>query len=1214
MGVFLRIRSARQTLYLVLASLLLIMGIHFLLGFYGYHWLQDLRAFEVYENDQISEKLKLITTMQTTSRERAITLTLMVNLEDPFARDEQYMRFLQLGAEFAAARDQFLQLGLSPQEQEIILKQNEAVENAFEAHEQLLSALLRDDLLLAQKLLTENSIPRQRKVFHTLGEISAVLEQKSLVSQREISARYSYFYSVFLLIFVVVSVLSGGLVGLYLVKRLSDAQYQVEREKNRFQRTSNGSNDGIWELNTVSGEFYCSPRWLDILGYSRGELPGDLTCWLNLVHADDRQNVVNAIDSHRNGEAQAIDIEHRLRNKQGGWLWCRARGLAETDDSSGVLFLSGSLTDVSERKAAELEQKKRIDLQIEQQHALMEFGKIDCRKTEELRNAMVAVSERCAKITDSDRVGVWFYDEPAAGIVSMDQFDAEKALHDYGEFLPEKDHPEFFDSIRSNPVSAMNNVDDRSGNHASIPKYFTANGLCSLLCASIRSGDELIGFVFFEIWSEKHSWQQDDIVFASSVSDLVARAVEACRRHKAEDNLQLMNLQLEERVEMRTQELEEKNIALDAALSQAKDASRMKSDFLANMSHEIRTPMNGVLGMLDVLRGTTLSTHQLDLVATAYSSGEMLLHLLNDILDLSKIEAGKLELEHTDFDLREKLESVVGLLAQPAHSKGLEIAAILPPDVPAWVNGDPTRLRQILTNLVANAIKFTEQGEVVVTASLEQVRNEELWIRFLVRDTGIGISEDSQKHIFDIFSQADGSTTRRYGGTGLGLAISRHLCELMGGSIGVESSPGKGSTFWFQICLNKPVNPAPQLMDVSTLYGLNALIVDDNPVNCRILEYSLQAWGVNCVSEVDPERALKRLKSEHQHFDVLLLDMMMPRLSGQQLASRIHKEIKPKKLRMIMLTSVTFNGCRGVGDIDACLNKPIRQSTLYNTLLSLFSSAPMDDEYPQMGIEEPDTRMAKLLVVEDHPVNQKVAKGLLQQFGYQVEIAENGRIALQNAKENEYSLILMDCQMPEMDGYEATMKLRSQGNQLPIIAMTANAMKGDEARCINAGMNDYISKPLKPDALRQIIEKWIGASQISAIKESPASAHVASELLDAETVRALTAALGDGLLPLYEEFFSLIPQDLQELSKLCAVEDIAGIRRLSHRIKGGSGNIGLLRVSALGRALERVDPDKESLVHIQELIDKLGDAVSEAQQAIANGALDRMRQDYPDVF
>jgi CheY-like chemotaxis protein len=515
------------------------------------------------------------------------------------------------------------------------------------------------------------------------------------------------------------------------------------------------------------------------------------------------------------------------------------------------------------------------------------------------------------------------------------------------------------------------------------------------------------------------------------------------------------------------------------AKAAAEAATCAKSAFLAMMGHELRTPMSGMLGMLNLLRYTPLTPGQREYMETAYSSAQTLLALIDNLLDCSKIEAGKLELECIDFDVRQTMEDAAVLFAERAYSKGLELVCCIPAAVPMQLRGDPTRLRQILTNLLGNAIKFTEHGEVVVRVAITQETATCVQLRFEVKDTGIGIAPEVQGRLFQAFTQAESSISRRYGGTGLGLMIAKQLTELMGGSIGVESEPGQGATFWFTACFT-PVASGRQPQS-SDLHGVPVLIVDDHATTCAMLEQSLLAWGLRPRCATDAQQALDMLHeavAQDQPYSLALLDMQLPGMDGIALARTIKADPLLASTRLVLMS--LFGQCDDrawEAGIALHLHKPVRQSALHDVLLAAMGKArdPMSTTPAEML---PDSLQGRILLVEDEPINRRIVQAMLNRLGLQTDCASNGQQALTAIAQHRYDLVLMDCQMPDMDGFEASRRLRQHEQQqqtarLPIIAMTANARHGDREHCFAAGMDDYVSKPVDRTVLMQVLKRWL---------------------------------------------------------------------------------------------------------------------------------------------
>jgi two-component system sensor histidine kinase/response regulator len=796
----------------------------------------------------------------------------------------------------------------------------------------------------------------------------------------------------------------------------------VEREQ-QLATAQQIAHLGSWAWDVSADRVQWSDEMCRIFGVEPGTSP-DFETYLSLLHPDDRAHAGQVLERAAESGAGEYEFDHRVVRPDGSVRWVRGRGVVDRAPDGTIARMSGTTQDITDlRKADEHAREATRRLFLLQQMAMA------ANRATSLREALLVAGAGVPEHTTWTGVCAYLYDAPGGEPELLDMGGATLGI---GPDLA------LAEEARSSGAVAVRSASVLAGTH-------------SLVAMPVLLGDEVV-----------------------CVVELVADEA------PPDENSHQMMSQIAHQLGV-VAERERSAVELADARDDAMEASRLKSEFLATMSHEIRTPMNGVIGLTDLLLRTDLDEHQRRLADNLQNAGLTLLGIINDILDLSKIESGKLELEVADFDVRAVFDQVATVLSGPAHEKGIELIVACHPDVPVQLRGDSVRLGQVITNLGSNAVKFTDRGEVLIEARVERQTPRDVVLRVDVTDTGVGIDPASRDRLFDAFTQADPSTTRRHGGTGLGLAISRQLVDALGGELWVTSDLGVGSTFSFTARFERVAGVAARQLDVPVqLRGRRILVVDDNETNRFILEDQLSAWHLRALavsSAADALEALHDAATTGDPFELALLDLRMPGVDGLELARRIRREPALSALQMLLLSSdqVPRQQVADAG-IRTSLSKPVRQVELHDALLGLLAPRPLPSR-ARRGGAGPDLGV-RVLVVEDNPVNQMVATGLLENLGCTVDVAEDGIAAVERLSgPHGYAVVFMDCRMPRLDGFDATRRIRAQeppGERVPIVAMTASALEGERERCLEAGMDDYLTKPVDAGEVERALRSWAG--------------------------------------------------------------------------------------------------------------------------------------------
>jgi PAS domain S-box-containing protein len=987
----------------------------------------------------------------------------------------------------------------------------------------------------------------------------------------------------------------------------------LKLSEERLKLALEAVDEGIWDWNLVTGEVYRSPRWFTMLGYNPDELDKQIKLTNGLIHPEDLPQMQQKLKAHLKGETPVYEAEIRLRTKSGEWKWILDRGKLVSRDSQGkAVRMAGTHLDITDRKKAEAE------LQQQYQQALL-FKQIteEIRQSLKLEKILQTTVKEVQRILQADRVLIFQINPDGSGKVVQ-----EAVVPGWSVTLDQDINDPclsqgYLDFYRRGRITVIPDI-EQAGFQPCHVEFLQQFQVKANLVVPILIREDLWGLLIAHQCDRPRQWTDRELDLLKHLANQMGIAL---------NQAQLLS-QASHQAELLAQQNEELNLAKQTA----ENANMAKSNFLATMSHEIRTPMNAIIGMTGILLDTTLNPEQLDCVETIRNSGNTLLTIINDILDFSKIESGNLELEAQPFDLQTCVEEALDLLAPQAASKGIELMYQLESDTPTLIIGDITRLRQILWNLLSNAIKFTSEGEIIVAIASRQLVQHKYELQFAVKDTGIGIARDRLHRLFKPFSQVDASMTRRYGGTGLGLAISKRLCEIMGGKMWVESEINKGSTFYFTSIL--PVQPShiENTCSIdSELVGKRILLAVGNTNLRKCLTLQLHTLGL-FVHTVESNATALHYLWEQKPFDLAILDIDDPHFHNLNLTAKIRAIPRYRELPLVMLSSKgkqTLEVKQIAAEFTAFLQKPVRQYQLHNTLLQIVRGSwfktldpkaiiPSYSRFattnrPAINTQLAQTSPLKILLVEDVLVNQRIALKMLQKLGYRADIANNGCEALEALQRQLYDVVFMDIQMPEMDGWETTYRIRSDFSptvQPWIIAMTAHARPEDEQRCLMAGMDDYISKPISIEALEGVLKKLLdeqagaqGAGETGETGEhdspmpnaqcpmpntqSPITTQLVIDDKTIEYLRKITGSEANILIAeLIEIYLEDTPSQIHAIEQALAAGERDNLKKAAHALRSPSVSLGALTLGEICATLEN-SANQQTLEQLSSLVDQL---------------------------
>jgi PAS domain S-box-containing protein len=946
---------------------------------------------------------------------------------------------------------------------------------------------------------------------------------------------------------------------------IQSSEQQLYKREERLELALRGANDGIWDWQLHNDSMYVSSRWKQMLGVEETIFDCRFSSWQQHIHPSDLENMLQDLQKHLRGETALYENMHRARHQSGRYLWFLMRGIALRDKDGKAYRVVGTYSDITERKRMEEAFLALVQSTFPELTALLQRCLTSLTSAYNAPYAWIAVFSN-AQQTHLKTLAFWKQNHFADSLS-----------------YPVQNTP-CAQALELKSTQVIHHVNERYTELEIFKRLYIESYIVTPLISP--NTEKNLGII-----AVMHQQQLEPSQWTKLLLEIYAQRIA---------------FELER---------EQAGQSLQRAKTDAEIANRAKTEFLAKMSHEIRTPMNGIFGMTELLESTSLDEQQHTYVAIIQESTEKLLEIINDILDFSSLESGHLQFVHEEFDLQHSIEETLKLFQAIAEKKQLELSYHLNADVPLYLRGDARRLQQMLSNLLSNAMKFTQQGEVSLFISRIRDLNDKVELRFEVQDSGIGISPDVQARLFRSFSQADNSLSRQYGGMGLGLMITKHLAQKMGGSIGMRSTQGKGSIFWVNARLEKSKN-SPLIPPVEALCEQNVIILDSNLVQSELLKPQLQQWGMKVLwIEHDGERALQHLQRMEfpcQPFVAIVDQAIPPQSNGLTFVHACRADARLPKFPVILLTDQQKNfssrELAALGVVEQ-LSKPLSLTQLRTSLIHL-----MHTRQNYLATQEENTTAAqptvalsaqleiKILIVEDSPLNCDVIYDMLQHLGYQADVVHDGQQALDRLAAQDYDLVFMDCEMPVLDGYSATREIRAREQRegkkhTPIVALTAHAMLEHRIASEEAGMDDHVTKPLRLHTLRKVLEHW---AHPALGTETPACMSTAPSLLDEGMVQELATATGVTVDKLVQGFNAYIQQEIHRLAPLLQAQDFEQLRRSAHRLKGESLQIG---ANLLGDACKELEhaAQQQQFAESQQALQHLDEILAQFVQLVEQG-------------